>query len=159
MGSEAIIVPALFFTVGYVVWVVAEAFGRRQRLRVAAEFHSKLLERIGSAAEFGQFLTSEGGSRFTESLSASREGAPHTRILRAVQAGIVILFVGAGLFIFTAAEELPYAPERNVRAVSTIFTAVGLGLLVSAAVSYVLSRRMGLLASRVAGPGAVNRSS
>ena len=160
MGSEAIIVPSLFLTVGYIVYVIVEAFGRRQRLKIAADFHSRLLERIGSATEFGQFLASEGGARFAESLSTSTEAAPHTRILRAVQAGIVLLFLGVGLFMFVEAISLPYAPEVNVRAMATVFTAVGLGLLASAAVSYVLSRRLGLLAAHGAQPTrAVTRAS
>ena len=49
MGSEIIIVPSLFFMIGWIVFVIVDGFRRRQQTRVFTEFHGKLLDRIGSA--------------------------------------------------------------------------------------------------------------
>ena len=78
MGSEAIILPAAFGSIVWLVYIVVDGFRRRQRLRVFTEFHSKLLDRIGSAREFAEFFSSQAGERFLESLAAEK-GAPQTR--------------------------------------------------------------------------------
>ena len=59
MGEEVIIVPSLFLMIGYVFYVIANAFTRRQELRSTTEFQSRLLERMGSVGEFSQFLNTE----------------------------------------------------------------------------------------------------
>src|SRR4030095_9025074 len=56
MDSELIIVPSLFFMIGYIVHVIVDGYRRRQQMRVFTEFHSKLLERLGSANEFAEFF-------------------------------------------------------------------------------------------------------
>jgi hypothetical protein len=61
MQSEIIIVPSLFFMIGYIVWVIVDGYRRRQQTRVFTEFHSKLLDRIGSAKEFAEFFSSDAG--------------------------------------------------------------------------------------------------
>ena len=61
MDSEIIIVPSLFFMIGCMVYVIVDGVRRRQQTRVFTEFHSKLLERIGSAKEFGEFFGSDAG--------------------------------------------------------------------------------------------------
>ena len=51
MSSEVIIVPSLFLVIGYVFYVMANAFTRRQQLRSTTEFQTKLLERMGTIAK------------------------------------------------------------------------------------------------------------
>jgi hypothetical protein len=85
---------------------------------VFTEFHSKMLDRIGSASEFGEFFGSEAGERFLESL-ASEKGAPQTRILAALQWGVTLL-----------------TPD------------VGAGTLIASFAAYLLSKRMGLVGNR-----------
>jgi hypothetical protein len=99
MGPEIIIVPSLFFMVGFVVYVIVDGYRRRQQVKVVTEVHAKLLDRLGSAKEFAEFFTSDAGSRFLESLSSSEGGAPQARILRSMQAGFVLLALGVGFFI------------------------------------------------------------
>lgn len=153
-----IIVPAFFLMVGWVVYVVVDGFRRRQQLRLATEFHGKLLDRIGSAKEFGEFLNTSGGAQFLDSLTIEREGGPHLRILRALQTGLVCLALGVGLFLLIGSTTLtfgdvPGAPapefrgdeEDGIAVVATIFTSIGVGLLLSAGAAYGLSKRLGLI--------------
>ena len=145
MGSEIIIVPAAFLLTAYVVFTIVDGILRWRRLRVSTEFQGKLLERIGSAREFGEFLGSEGGGRFIDAMATERGGSAHTRILRAVQAGIVLVVLGAALFLFLKWVTLPYPVPENLGFLATVSSAIGLGLLVSSFVSYRLSRKMGLI--------------
>lgn len=149
MGSEVVIVPSLFLMVGYVFYVVASGFNRRQQIKATAELQTKLLERISTLGEFGQFLSTDGGKRFLDGLSAeSSGGQTHQRILRAVQSGIVMGCLGIGIFLYLSQVRLPYGPNLNVSFVATVSTAVGVGLLVSGYVSLRLSKRLGLINGR-----------
>jgi hypothetical protein len=66
------------------------------------------------------------------------------RVLRAIQSGIVLLVLGIALFIvrpqFTGEGSL------GLLVFGTLSTALGIAFLLAAAVSYMLSRRWGLLA-------------
>ena len=145
MGSEIIIVPAMFFMVGFIVYTVVDGYRRRQQMRVFTEFHSKLLERLGSATEFADFFTSEAGSRFLDSLSSSEGGAPQLRILRSMQTGFVLLAVGIGFFILLNERTFSIEAVDGLMVMATAATAVGAALLVSTGMSYLLSKRMGLI--------------
>jgi hypothetical protein len=116
-------------------------------MRVFAEFHGKLIERIGSARELGEFLTTDAGARFLDSLAMERS-TPQARILRAMQSGLVLLCLGLGLFTFLWwSPTLPAPVWDTVMLLATIVSALGIGFILSAGASYVLSQRMGILVS------------
>ena len=145
MNSEIIIVPSLFFMIGFIVYIVVDGYRRRQQVRVLTEFHSKLLDRLGSAAEFAEFFTSDAGRRFMDSLSTSEGGAPQLRILRSMQTGLVLLAVGIGFFIMLDQRTFEVDAVDGLMVMATAATAVGAALLVSTGMSYLLSKRMGLI--------------
>jgi hypothetical protein len=124
---------------GWMVFVIVDGFRRRQQLRLSAELQTRLLERIGSAREFGEFLGTERGARFLDAISTDRNAA-QTGILRVLQSGIVSLVMG--LAIFVLARGRPY--EEGLLIVATVSAALGAGLLLAAALSYLLSKRMGM---------------
>ena len=145
MGPEIIIVPSLFFMVGFVVYVIVDGYRRRQQVKVVTEVHAKLLDRLGSAKEFAEFFTSDAGSRFLESLSSSEGGAPQVRILRSMQAGFVLLALGVGFFILLDQRTFSIEAADGLTVMATAATAIGAALLVSTGMSYLLSKRMGLI--------------
>jgi hypothetical protein len=160
---EIVIIPAMLATIAWVIYVVVDGFRRRQQLRLATDFHGRLLDRIGSAKEFGEFLNTNGGTKFLDALSLEKEGGPANRILRAIQAGLVCTALGIGLFILIGSANLDLTPDGFIRGgaggtpianadendaiatAATIFTSVGVGLILSAGASYFVSRRLGLL--------------
>lgn len=154
MDETIIILPAMFGAVVWLVYIVVDGFRRRQRLKVFTEFHSKLLDRIGSAREFGEFFSSDAGARFLDSLS-SEKGAPQTRILAAAQWGFTLTALGIALFILTGSytfeQERSFEFRRGtadvIVFVATVSVGIGIGSLVSAAASYLLASRMGVLGS------------
>jgi hypothetical protein len=145
MGPEIIIVPSAFFMVGFVVYVIVEGFRRRSQAKMVAEFHTRLLDRIGSAKEFGDFFASDAGKRFMDSLSASESGSPQARILRSVQTGLVMLALGVGLFILTDQRTFSLEAMDGQVVTATVTAAVGAGLIASTLITYLLSWQMGLL--------------
>jgi len=145
MGSEIIIVPSMFFMFGFVVYVIVEGFRRRTQAKMVTEFHSKLLDRIGSAREFAEFFASDAGKRFMESLSTTETGMPQQRILRSIQSGLVLLALGIGLFILIDQRTFSLEAADGLVVTATVTAAIGAGLIFSTLFTYVLSWRMGLL--------------
>lgn len=158
MDDLWVLIPiSAFGAIAWVIHVIVDGFRRRQQLRLATDFHGKLLDRIGSAKEFGEFLNTTGGTKFLDSLTIEREGGgAHIRILRAMQAGFVFLTLGLGLFLLIGnvtlttrdlvnGELITSNAEQGLAVFATLSTSIGVGLLVSAAASYMLSKRMGLM--------------
>src|SRR6266852_5033121 len=123
----------------WVIVVIVDGFRRRQQLRLSAELQTRLLDRIGSAREFGEVLATESGARFLDAISVDRN-ATQTGILRALQSGTVSLVMGAAIFVLARGKSY----QEGLWIVATICAALGIGLLLASALSYRLSKRMGL---------------
>ena len=115
-------------------YAALQARTRREAQRL--EFHMRMLDRMGSAREFGEFLSTEAGQRFLNSLAAETSH-PQERVLGYVRAGVVLLFVGPVFLIFGGGS--PFF-ELGV-----LLFVLGIGLLVSSFVSYRLARRLGMV--------------
>jgi hypothetical protein len=144
----AILIPLGFFSmVAFIIWTVMSSRRRQEQAKLVAEFNTRLLDRIGSFKDLCDFLQTEGGAKFFENLSTERGSiGPRRSIVRAVEAGVVLVALGLGcLFLawsLTAAE--PWSHE-----VFTIFGVIvlslGLGCLLAGGVSYRLSKTLGIL--------------
>jgi len=137
---DDILIPLGFFAlVAFIVYVRAQASHRRHLQ--TTEFHARILEKMGSAREFGEFLATDAGQRFLDAISAD-QSRPALGILRSVQIGLVTLAVGVGLLVMgsvTSTSESWVAFWGGV-----IITAIGVGTLLSAAISYRLLPLLGL---------------
>jgi hypothetical protein len=92
-------------------------------------------------------LSTDAGSRFLKVLTSEAAG-PQIRILRAVQSGTVLACIGVGLYLYGwFSPTVPGEAINAVNVIATILFALGVGLLLSAALSYRLSKQMGLLAA------------
>jgi hypothetical protein len=133
------------------LWLIKTLTEQRRWSRVATaqkEATSKLLDRFGSSEEMVSYLQSPTGKSLLESLtnpiiSTPRVlGAPINRIFGAVQAGLVAAVSGAGLHIVSRSVPADMAPPLS--AIGVLLLSLGLGFLLSAVASFVLSRWMGL---------------
>jgi hypothetical protein len=145
MGSEIIIVPFIFSTVGFVTWVAFNAWQRRQQVRLLTDFNSRLLERIGSVKDFSEFLQTDGGAKFIDRVTAG--GTPpdvRMTILRAVQTGLVLLSLGAGLLLlaWSLRARYPFGEFEVFTITGTIAVSLGIGFLLSGGASYRLASGM-----------------
>jgi len=125
-----------------VFWVVFSTIRRLKMARIQSEVHIKLMEKIGSSQEFLTFIESESGKRLIASISLEQpRREPYSRILASVQAGVILLFLGiAFLFLgghFANAQEGFYI-------LGGLCVALGTGFLISAGLSYRLSKAFGL---------------
>jgi len=117
--------------------------------KVQAEAHTKLLDRMTSNDELLAYLQSPAGSRFLQSApitldAASRTiGAPFGRILWSVQAGLVLAAGGFGLQYVSGRVNNDAA--QPIFAMGILAVALGIGFVLSALVSYAMSRRLGLI--------------
>jgi hypothetical protein len=111
------------------------------------------LDRLTTNEDLLAYIQSPAGRRFLESAPLVLEGdsrptsAPLGRILWSVQAGVILASLGVGLWVVQGSVIADIAPGFSV--MGTIAFAVGIGFVVSAALSYLLSARLGLLAPRV----------
>lgn len=149
---EIVILPAFFATIGYVVWVFATAWQRRQRTKLLVDFNTRLLDKLGSVKDFSEFLHTPAGARFMLDLAAEPQAAdsPKQRILRAAQLGIVLSSLGLGLLAISFFWS-PYAPDSGQTAFASlgvIALSLGIGFGVSSAASFRVSGALGLLGGR-----------
>lgn len=145
MGSEIVIVPVVFATIAFVVWILVLGYSRRQQIRGMSEFNSRLLERMGSVKDFSDFLSTEGGAKFIDRMTAG--GArPEIRltILRSMQTGLVLFALGVGLIVlpWILRSVLPYDDSYGFTVSGTIALSLGFGFLLSAGASYRVASAM-----------------
>ena len=146
---------AIFTVVGTILfaftWIVRTLIDYRRwhRLsKVQAETHTKLLDRFTANDELMAYVQSPAGSHFLQSMPIALDpgsraiSAPFGRILLSAQAGVVVAAAGMGLYYVSGRVDPELMQPLYTFGVLALF--VGAGFVVSAALSYVLSKRLGL---------------
>jgi len=143
--ADIVFFLSLCFLIGYVVQIAVTNWSRRQHVKAIMTFNTHVLDRLGSATDFGAFAQTEAGAQLMRGLTAVEPPsmAPERRILSSVQTGIVLLSLGLGLFYLARSSGVSNHGEFTVFA--AIGLSLGIGFLLSAGVSYQLSRVLGLL--------------
>ena len=148
-------VPGLVFFIplagialtGFIVWIVVAAWRHRTETRAAAEFNTRLLERISSFKDFSDFVQTEQGAKMMRGLPTELHSAgPRDRLLRAVSSGVIITSLGVGVLVMTDIME-----SIQLLFIGGVTLALGIGLLLSAAVSYFVAKSLGALEPRARG--------
>jgi hypothetical protein len=144
--------------ISLIVWLIRTLvdYRRWNRLsRTQAEFHSKLLDRFTANNDLLAYVQSPAGARFLQSApirldAATRSmGAPFGRILWSVQTGVVLTAAGIGLSI--VGPRVGDDAAQPLHALGVIAIALGLGFAASAIISFVISRRLGLIETPLSG--------
>jgi hypothetical protein len=121
--------------------------------RVQTEMHSKLLDKLGSNQELISYFGTDAGRRFLEiSPIAAALESPRpsglagavTRILAPLQFGIVSTLAGIGLLYIRGYFE----DSEALLIVGTLALMLGIGLILSAGISWIIAHRFGLLSER-----------
>ena len=152
------------FLVG-TVWVVRTIVENRRWTRsfkMHEDLHAKLLDKFTSGQDFNAYLQSEGGRRLLDwtppAVDAGARTLPNAigRILWSVQAGLVLLLMGLGLLLLRG--HLNPSDETPLVVFGTLAATIGAGFILSALVSYGLSKHLGLIGGAEQGSDAtVNR--
>jgi hypothetical protein len=127
---------------GWVVYTIVEGIRRKERTRTFTEFYGRLLDRMQSPKDFGDFLQTPGGQRFLETLSVEK-GHPIERVLRAVQTGLVLVMLGLGFY--AAASQVGWDDRGSTRVSGIVFMMTGVGFLLSATASFGITKSLGML--------------
>jgi hypothetical protein len=143
-----ITLPMLFAAIGFIFWIGSDSRRRRLIAKAQADLQMKLLDRIGSGRELVEFSQSEGGQRFLESLGleGNNKGMGISismgKILNSIQRGVILSLLGLGL-LFVGWK---FQFEHHVFSILGVLAlSLGLGFLISSAISYRLSKGMGLI--------------
>ena len=143
---------AFGMAIGLIVWIIRTFIDYRRWSRLAkvqTDVHTKLLDRFSSNEDLVAYIQSPAGSKFLESSPIKLDpgpkslGAPLGRILWSVQGGFVLVALGIGLQVVRRGTSDQAA--QPLHALGILAIALGLGFLFSAIISYILSRRLGLI--------------
>jgi hypothetical protein len=147
-GTTVLIVMTI---TGGLVWLIRSLLEQRRWQRAAraqTELHTKLIDRFSSSEDLVAYLQSPAGKAFGEMPAVPSSQAPRGmdaplgRIFWPLQGGIVLGAAGAALLLVgSRISEI----GEGFFAIGTIVLAIGIGLVASAGISYVLSQRLGLL--------------
>jgi hypothetical protein len=138
--------------IGLITWLIRTLvdYRRWNRLtRTQTEFHAKLLDRFSANNDLLAYIQSPAGSKFLESTPIALDapprsmGAPLGRILWSVQGSVVLVAAGIGLWIVSG--RVGSDASQPLQALGVIGIALGLGFAVSAIISFLISRRLGLI--------------
>jgi hypothetical protein len=137
-GTEAMVVLPIFFAA---ILLALKVYFDWRKVRIKSDFHHKLVDKFGDVKELNNFLETKGGSEFLKSLSINGL-APKEKLLAAVSRGIIVGFLGIAVLLlgWTFMESSRYFIAAGI----TILV-LGIGFLVSAAVSYQLSKKWGII--------------
>jgi hypothetical protein len=149
-----VMVPSLGFLVvlGALLWLIRTLIDNRRWGRIfkmQSEVHGKLIDRFSSNEELLGYMGTEAGKRFLEAAPIPvdfdrdrRVPAVLNRVLMSLQAGVILTLLGAGLLFLR--HSLP-----EIAAPLLVFGMVvlmpGLGLVVSAGITWALGGRLGLI--------------
>ena len=134
------------------VWLVRGVIDQRRWSRLLATqvaLHTKLTDRLTTNDEVLNYIRSPAVTRFLESGPLAMSGQPHatgapvSRIVWSLQAGVVLFALGLGLWLVQNRVMAEVAAGFGVT--GTIVMAVGVGFTASAVIAYVVSVRLGLL--------------
>ena len=154
-----VIIPFLVFLLilAGLLWIfriVLEGIKWNRLSKMQNDLYSKLLDKCSTNEELlASFRTSSGKPFFDLAAIEPPTASPLSRVFLPLQLGIVLTLAGAGLTSFRAS--LPEHDAQIFLALGTLVLMVGLGLMISAAASYLLARHLGLLPK----PGKANDTS
>lgn len=147
-------VPFLVFVciLSALLWLTHVLLENRRWNRIfklQTEMHGKLLERFATSQEVLTYMSTDAGKRFLEAtpIAVGFEPqhpvpSPVARVLTPLQIGVVLTLLGLGLLLLR--NSIPDG-EAPLLLVGTVVLMPGLGFIISAGITWVLARRLGLM--------------
>ena len=136
--SEDVLVPVASFAM-VVLLVLIGYKAKKNRLHEHSETRRRLLDKFGSGQELTEFLATPQGQNFLKDQEANAGlRSPKSRVIHGICWGIVLLVLGGAFFGLMRM-------ERDLVYPATILTALGIGILVAAAISYSLYKKWNMI--------------
>jgi len=142
--SQIITLPVIFGTLAWAFKTFLDFLQRRRKVRLAYDLQSKVLDRCAVNSELAEVLTRGAGWQALDAGMAERSN-PQTRIIGAVQAGVVLVVLSLGFLVARA-----FLPDAGsgFAVLGVLGLALGLGFVLAAVASLVLSRNWGLIGDK-----------
>jgi hypothetical protein len=144
-----ILFPVFFLAIVWVVRIFVDSRRWNRTFKQQSEIHSRLIEKLGTSQELVAYMETEAGKRFlmASPIAAGPEFGqqmPNTvsRVLTSLSTGIVLALVGVGFLLLRNAG--PDTPEPML-ITGTLLLMPGIGFILSAGVTWVLAKRLGLM--------------
>ena len=143
---------AFGMAIGLITWLIRTIIDYRRwnkLAKVQAEVHTRILDRFTANDELLAYIQSQAGKRFLESSPIMLDDGPRSvaaplgRILWSIQVGLVLAAAGVGLELVGARFTDEAAQPLHV--LGPLAIALGVGFVVSAGVSFMISRKLGLI--------------
>lgn len=147
-------IPFLVFLciLGALLWLTHVLLENRRWNRIfklQTDVHGKLIERFGTSQEVLTYMGTDAGKRFLEAtpiaVGFERQEpmpGPVARVLTPLQIGVVMTLLGLGLILVRYSVPDAAAP---LLVLGTIVLTPGIGFIISAAITWTLARRLGLM--------------
>jgi hypothetical protein len=133
-GILALLVPfGLFAMIVGIIWLSYR--NRQAQMQTQAAFQKQLLEKFSTGQEFSQFLESPGGQHYMSSMWSQNRWT-QGRALRGLRAGIICTLMGLAFLALSVVRHRPGEIDPGI-----LLLALGIGFLISAAVSRRLAER------------------
>lgn len=146
------IFTVMLLVAGTLAWMVRTLIEHRRWSRLSrtqVEVHGKLMDRLQSNEELLAYMQTPAGKRFLESAPIPLDAGPRAvsapigRILWSMQVGLILMMGGFGLQFVSRTVDKDAA--QPLLAMGVLGAAIGFGFLLSAFVSFVMSKRLGLI--------------
>ena len=146
--------PLLAFIafLGVLLWLTQALLENRRWNRIfklQSDVHGKLIERFGTSQEVLTYMNTDAGKRFLEAtpiaVGMDRHApvqGPLGRVLTPLQIGIVLSLLGTGLLFLR--HSIPDG-DAALLLVGTVVLMPGLGFIISAVITWVLAKHLGLI--------------
>jgi FtsH-binding integral membrane protein len=142
MDPQALLIAIVLISC---MWITFSTIRRYKIAKLQADLQFKLLEKITNGQELLAYAQTDAGRQLLESLKVERaadRGAPHGKIIIALQIGIVLFVFGSGMLF--ARNHIPDGSEP-LTIIGSLIGALGLGFALASLASYYLSKSFGLL--------------
>lgn len=147
-----IIVPAFFLAVVWIVKLIVESLRWNRVFRQQGEFHSRLIDKLGTSQDLAAYMETEAGKRFLTGAPIAVWGdlgqrMPNAvaRVLTPLQVGVVMVLLGIGFLLLRNAGPDTSTP---MLVLGTLILMPGIGFILSAGITWVLAARLGLMPSK-----------
>ncbi len=147
------IITVALTIISLLAWLIKTAVDYRRWLRISRiqeDVHSRLMDRLTTNEDLLAYIQTPAGQQFLQSTPIQTQigppsiGAPLGRILWSAQVGLVLAFGGLGLY-YAFSRLTPDRATEPFFVISILALSVGVGFIVSSAVAFAFSQRLGLL--------------
>jgi hypothetical protein len=149
-----IVIPAFFVALIWIIRIFVESRRWNRTFKQQSEIHARLIDKLGTSQDLVAYMETEAGKRFLTASpialgSESGQRMPNTvaRVLTPLQVGIVMTLLGIGLFFLRHAGP---DMETPMAVLGTLALMPGIGFILSAAATWVLAHRLGIMPEKPA---------